>query len=291
MQLQGIIDLHIHTAPDTRPRRFTAVQQAQLARDVGAMAIVLKSHATATMQRAAGAQRAVPEVRVFGGITLNESVGGIDPPAVKLACEQGARVIWLPTLDARNHRAVTGGTGGIDVMNGSGLSRPMGEIMRIAADFDVALATGHLSSAEACLVVEGAARAGVRRIVVTHPEHSLVNMPIVRQLELARSFPVFFERCYCQPSGGGEYRTNVAANLAAIREVGFDSTIIATDSGQMETDPWDVALGNYLQFLSAHGVSAEMLAHMTQAAPAFACGLRHDDPRASLQATLTAQRP
>lgn len=288
MLLKGLIDLHIHTAPDTRPRRLDAVQQARLAREVGAAAIVLKSHAETTMERAAQAQHAVPDVRVFGGITLNQSVGGISPAAVRLACEQGARVIWLPTLDARNHRAHEGKSGGIEVLNGSGLNPATGEVIRIVADFDVALATGHLATEEILPVVEGAANAGVRRIVITHPEHAVVDMPVARQFELARSYPVFFERCYSQPAGDGKYRTNLDANLAAIREVGVSTTIIATDSGQIENVPWDQALRDYLAFLSGHGLSADMLAHMTQAAPAFICGLRHDLPHRSVPAASSA---
>lgn len=39
---------------------------------------------------------------MFGGITLNRQVGGINPYAVESALKLGGKVVWLPTQSARN---------------------------------------------------------------------------------------------------------------------------------------------------------------------------------------------
>ena len=48
------------------------------------------------------------EVRVLGALTLNASVGGMNPLAVEIAAREGARILWMPTVDAANHRAFGG---------------------------------------------------------------------------------------------------------------------------------------------------------------------------------------
>jgi len=57
----GMIDFHVHTAPDTAERTVTAVEAARTALDRGLRAIVLKGTAFETVTRAAAANA---EVRV-----------------------------------------------------------------------------------------------------------------------------------------------------------------------------------------------------------------------------------
>ena len=51
--LDGIIDIHVHTAPDLVKRTYTDMQMADAAARVGALAIVIKGHHCGTMARAA----------------------------------------------------------------------------------------------------------------------------------------------------------------------------------------------------------------------------------------------
>jgi hypothetical protein len=37
---------------------------------------------------------------VIGALTLSASVGGMNPLAVEIAAREGARILWMPTLDA-----------------------------------------------------------------------------------------------------------------------------------------------------------------------------------------------
>jgi len=271
--LKGIVDLHVHTSPDVRPRRFSDTELAELARALGAEGLVLKGHHFSTVERAQLAQTTVPGIRVMGGIVLNHSSGGLDPVAVTRACEAGAKIIWMPTLDAANHRRHENKPGGIEIAAGGILMPAVTEILAIIARHDIALATGHLSPAEIRLVTGAAAAAGIRRIIINHPEHRVTGLSIQDQRELGQLGPVYFERCYAQPAGDGRYASNLDVNFAAIEALGPDSTVLASDSGQMESVPWDIAWHETLLHHSARGLSAKDLDRMSKTNPRFLCGL------------------
>ena len=66
---------------------------------------VLKSHYIPTAERAKVVTKAVPGIQAFGAITLNHSVGGLNPVAVELSGRSGAKIVWMPTVDAANETA------------------------------------------------------------------------------------------------------------------------------------------------------------------------------------------
>src|SRR5438094_674346 len=77
--------------------------------DAGLAGFVLKSHYVPTAERAAVVNEALGgEVQVLGALALNASVGGMNPLAVEIAAREGARILWMPTVDAANHRAFGG---------------------------------------------------------------------------------------------------------------------------------------------------------------------------------------
>lgn len=141
------------------------------------------------------------------------------------------------------------------------------DVFKLVAEHNLVLATGHLSPQETFVVVREAQRHGVQKIVVTHPEIGIVNMSIEDQKALAAS-GVYFERVYAQPLGGGKYKSNLFTNLEAIEKVGYRSTIIATDSGQVENPIWSQSIAEYLQFLLDHGISQAELDVMAKTSPA-----------------------
>jgi len=81
--VEGLIDFHVHTAPDVFGRALTDDEEAALSKDRGMEAVVLKSHTALTADRAWIARRRVPGMKVFGGITLNGAAGGINVDAVR----------------------------------------------------------------------------------------------------------------------------------------------------------------------------------------------------------------
>ena len=108
ISLNGIIDMHVHTAPDVCQRTYNDLELTAAAVRAGARAIVIKGHHCSTVARAAlcnAYNRMAFDSNSFvmyGGLVLNYEVGGLNPQAVQTALEMGAKVIWLPTVDAEN---------------------------------------------------------------------------------------------------------------------------------------------------------------------------------------------
>src|SRR5438067_12990007 len=103
--LSGVIDIHAHSDPDTRPRSIDAIDLARLAKERGMRGLVLKNHYESTAALAYVVRKVVPGIEIFGGIDLNRSVGGINPEAVeRMVLLRGGwdRGIWMPTPESRN---------------------------------------------------------------------------------------------------------------------------------------------------------------------------------------------
>src|ERR1700746_1037257 len=80
--LSGAIDMHAHSDPDGIPRKIDAVDLTRLAQERGMRAIVLKNHYEPTQSQAYIIRKEVPGIEVFGGISLDLPVGGVNPAAV-----------------------------------------------------------------------------------------------------------------------------------------------------------------------------------------------------------------
>src|SRR2546425_302952 len=104
--IEGLIDFHVHTAPDVFGRAVDDEESAQLYAARKLEAVVLKSHTALTADRAWLLRKHVPGMKAFGGIALNGAAGGINPEAGQWMWRmQGGygRIGWFPTFDADNH--------------------------------------------------------------------------------------------------------------------------------------------------------------------------------------------
>ena len=119
VELDGAVDLHVHSYPCVFQRRIDDRQAAQAAADKGMAAIVLKSHHESTVSRAYLLQSEFPDLKIYGGVVLNQWVGGINPAAAEVALRLGAKEVWMPTIDAAHHVDVHGKRGGYDVQDSS----------------------------------------------------------------------------------------------------------------------------------------------------------------------------
>ena len=95
--LYGGIDLHVHTSPDIFPRKLDDIEAAIQAKDVGLRGVVLKNHFFPTAERALMGKNKTG-FDLIGSITLNKTVGGINPYAVEMAIKEGAKIVWMPTI-------------------------------------------------------------------------------------------------------------------------------------------------------------------------------------------------
>jgi hypothetical protein len=270
-----VFDLHVHAGPCVMPRLADDVRTADWYEAAGATGFVLKGHCEPTVGRAAAAG-AGRDVAVYGGIVLNNPVGGLNPAAVAAALSMGARVVWLPTVDARAHRE-------------SGLGHPSScapalepspshalppvdpsseptvrTILRLVAEADAVLATGHVSAAEAAWVVREARREGVTRLLLTHPGFTVPGMSAADARELAdlgATVEVTAYQFLHQPGCD-------AARLAAfIREVGEMRCVLSSDAGQPASPPAPEALQQLIDVLVGQGLDRATVTAMSSRIP------------------------
>ncbi|HBM97734.1 TPA: hypothetical protein DD394_09775 [bacterium UBP9_UBA11836] len=280
ISLEGVVDMHVHTAPDLIRRTYNDLELTNAAIKAGARAIVIKGHHCQTVARASlcnaynRASHKENSFVMYGGLVLNYEAGGLNAKAVRTALEMGAKVIWLPTIDAENEYRKRGKSGGIKVTDSCGtLVKELKDIFILLREYDAVLATGHISPEEIRCVVDGARNFGVNKIVVTHPEYWIVDMSLEQQSELIADYRVVVERCFRQPLKNSQWISNAARNLEAIRKIGSDNTILSTDCGNPANPPWEEAMKQYLQFMVNNGVSLEAIKNMTQTLPKRLLGI------------------
>lgn len=276
VSMKGVCDMHVHTNPDLRLRAYNDFELAEAGIRVGARAIVIKSHLGFTVSRAAMANEFIRRMygddtgfTMYGGVVMNKVIGGVNPEAVEKGLKLGAKVIWLPTQSARQHLLKMGKdpADGIELVRDGKVVPELKDVFSLIRDYDITLGTAHVSPEEAFVVVEAARDAGVKKIVVTHPEWWIVGMSVEDQVRMVRDYDVILERCYAQNMGGGVYRSNLPDNLDIIREVGYKNVMVDTDGGQTENPHWELALEEYMQYLSDHGVTEDELYYMTRTIP------------------------
>jgi len=255
--VRGAYDLHVHVAPDVMTRRISDLDLARRCLDLGQAGFALKSHYTPTTERAAVLNHAVPGIDVLGAVTLNSSVGGMNPVAVEIAARGGARIVWMPTVDAVNHIRSHGvlpegstppmwmalqadlarqgvRVPTVPVLDPDGELLPATvEVLQVAAKHDLVVATGHLGAGEILAVVRAARAHGVQRIVVTHPEFPQQDLTVAQQQELVVQ-GALLERCFTTPYTGKYDWDRMVAN---IRDTGVEHSIITTDLGQPHNPP------------------------------------------------------
>ncbi|MEA5083641.1 MAG: DUF6282 family protein [Lachnospiraceae bacterium] len=277
--LDGVIDTHVHSSPDVRQRKMNDFEIMQESAKRNVRAVVIKSHHMETAARAA----LINEInsrcnnknhfQMFGGITLNTQVGGLNPYAVEASLKLGGKIVWMPTLESEFSMKKQGKSGGVACVRNGRVVDELIPILRLIKDYEAALATGHLSPEEIFSVVETAKNMGMNKIIISHPESNLVGLTIEQQFMLARDYDVMLEHCYAQPVGEGKYSLNFETNLEAIKFIGSKNTIIATDAGQIQNPYWYDSLSESIKYLSDNGVSSKDLDLMTKVNPAKILGI------------------
>ncbi|MDO4268895.1 MAG: DUF6282 family protein [Eubacteriales bacterium] len=278
--IRGKIDTHVHSAPDVRSRKMTDLQLMEAAVERGVRGIVIKSHVAPTAGRAAVMNEVCREkygdstdFQMFGGITLNRPVGGINPWAVETALNMGGKIVWMPTIHSEHELSKKGESGAVICTRNGKVTEEVKTVLGLIRDRDAALATSHLSPYDIFLVVEEARTMGIKRIIISHPESNLVGLTVEEQLRLIRDYDVMLERCYRQPVGGGKYVSNLESNCAMVQEAGPENIIIATDAGQPQNPYWYESFEESLAYLAEHGISEEWIWQMAYKNPADMLGL------------------
>jgi hypothetical protein len=172
--------MHVHIDPDFVPRIIDDIGLARRCLELGLAGFQMKSHYNSTAERARTVNAAVPGVRAIGAIVLNQAVGGMNALAVEIAAREGARTVWMPTVNSINEmKEVHGFAPGaplpvwmkfelelreagvapdpVEVVSRDGKLLPAtAAVFAVAARHQLVLATGHLGRDEIFPVVDGA---------------------------------------------------------------------------------------------------------------------------------------
>ncbi len=286
--LKDAIDIHIHVGPDYIPRYSDAITLAEEARDAGMKAIVIKGHLSNTCAGAQAAELLVPEVKVFSSISLNGTVGGLSPRSVIVAAKSGAKVVWLPTTDAKyamdkaqeghwikhyvNSSTFAYEVERLTVTDESGELKPEArDIIRICKEHDMVLCSGHISPDECIAVLKFAKEIGFTRLEITHPNDWMEDFTIEKMKEMV-SYGAYLSLAYgaCSPHNG---RQDPEEILQIIKEVGAEHCIMMTDYGQVNSPAPADGLRVFYYLMKKLGCTTEELDMMIKTNPAKLLGI------------------
>jgi Family of unknown function (DUF6282) len=262
----GACDLHIHSGPDVSPRQQDIMDVARDARKAGMRALGIKDHNTITADRAALVHSTLgSQVLMLGSVVLNYAVGGFNIEAVEKALNMGAKLVFMPSMDAAKTIEkvhVTNETpwllpftklkdpaAGLTVLDrypeGDKIISEVLDILHLIAEKDAVLDTCHLSARECWYLIDAAREAGVGKIIVTHPNCSVNLMTITEQKELAdKGAYLSYAFLPCMPLIDRQHPIKIAEMMKA---VGMDHCLLFSDFGQIFNPP---SVEGYKMFLA-----------------------------------------
>jgi hypothetical protein len=282
----GVIDMHVHSHPDVFGRSMDDIDVATLAKARGLRGILLKNHISETASRAALTMRVVPGIEVFGGIVLNNAVGGINPDAVewmhRIYGGRG-RVVWLPTFESDKHVKTFSKPDavGITVAPNGQVTPQMEAVLKIIARENLLLATGHVHPEEVLAVVKRGRELGVKNIIVTHGLTNVPGLTMAQAKEVA-GLGAVIEICYLQFQAGPNaplafltHWTQIGAKhvAQAIKEIGARSLVLSSDLGQSANMTHPDGLEAAIAAMKREGITDGDIDTMMRKNPARLLGL------------------
>jgi len=283
--VHGAIDTHIHFAPDPNfVRRLNALDTARNAEEVGLRAIVLKSSDYPTAPLATIINPLLTDTTVYGSITINYAVG-LNPYAVECSGKLGAKIIWMPTIASTNCPAEEIGSflgadipdEGIPMLDDEGeLRREFKDIIDIAKQYDMVVASGHTSPKETFKMVEFAQEIGIWKVVATHVSSVggggiKETLTLAEQQELAGR-GVFLEHVLCGMMPTFQLIDPQAA-AKAIKTVGAEKCIISSDLGQAYHCPPAEGMRMLIGIMLRLGIEPGEIEFMAKKNPARLLGI------------------
>jgi len=288
VDVKGAVDLHVHSFPCVIPRLADDRQVVRAAAEKGMKAIMLKSHHESTVSRAYLLKDEFPDIKIFGGVVLNNFVGGVNPAAAEVALRLGAKEVWMPTMDSEHHITEHGGRGKyevqtsdadffwgdpISVLDKDGKLTPETLIvLELIAKHDAILGTAHLSVAEIRVLVPEAKKRGVQKILLTHPFFRVpVGLDTDALKELAKHGAIA-EFGFCTISPMWAY-ASLDQTKKSMEAVGYGNCVIMSDAGQTHNPIAPEAMRLYAQGLYEKGVKQSDLERLMIGTPSALLGI------------------
>jgi hypothetical protein len=269
--------MHLHFEPEPwMGRRFDALETALHARDMGLGGFVLKNRTYCTQPLALLVRRLVPDVDVYGSLTLDGEVGGLNYRAVLAAAELGTKVLWMPVFYSANSMPVVerafkldlGGKSYSIVDESGNLVPEVLDILQVVKDYDMVLCTGHISPLEVKVLADRCIGMGISKVVVTHPmsEFVFVDMLTPEELVTLARAGMTIEHCAQAISPTSE-RRDPDIFVDAIRAQGAENCILTTDFGGTPHPTIAEGLRMFMSALRRRGITDQELETMVKTNP------------------------
>lgn len=282
--LRGAIDMHAHTHPALFRRPIDDIDLTKHALQYGLRAFVLKDHDSSTTGRAYHLKKTFEgsPIEPIGAIVLNRTVGGINPFVVEGAIHYGAKVVWMPSNHSKWHREyfkmsdypVLGRPkkqlqgDGVTILDENGqITKETLAVLDLVAQWDVCLASGHLSLGETRILLDQANKRGVKKFLYTHANWALTKIqPDIQKELIAKGATLEYVAVCCASPMFNEQHPSELAEW--IKEIGPDHLILSSDLGQPHAPPHPEGMRMLIMSLLDCGVPFEHLAKMIKTNPA-----------------------
>lgn len=274
---KGSIDMHIHPGPDPNAERpIDSIKVAQLAQAAGMGGVVLKSFFYPTVSDAWLIQTNItPEIMVAGSVVIAyTTTGGLTyaQKTIETNAKIGCKFVWFPTMDAKHCRDYLGQDGGICILDDNGkLKSEVYDILKVIKEYDMVVASGHMSYPETAALFEAAVDMGITKMVATHPLAELSRFSMDEIVRLADK-GVFIEHVYgtLMPRLGN---MDPSDYVDCIKVVGAERCVMGTDLAQV----WDVdpatGMRHFIAMMLQFGCTPEEVSFMVKTNPAKLLGL------------------
>ena len=243
--LKGILDIHVHAGPSVANREVDAADMLREAVVAGYRGFLVKDHYFPSCMGVNMVQKHCDAngVEIYSSMALNNAVGLFNCMAVDAAINMGAKIIYFPTVSSKNHidhhEGSFVGAGKMSVpevpvvyVDEDGVMDPAAvEVLKLIAEKDVVLGTGHATAWEVDHLVEKAVELGVKRILVNHPQFHIGAT--YEQMTKWAEMGAFIELNVCVFTSGsklGSLDDQVIADM--LKAVPLERMILDSDLGQ-----------------------------------------------------------
>lgn len=250
--LHGAYDLHVHATPTVGPMGddgltggfiLDVVELVREYDEAGLAGVCIKNHEFGSFFEAQLLNKYVAKsIKVYGGMTLGLTWGGLNPYAVEGAAKANAKIVWFPTFFSRHEKDIwitecpyqlsdpemTEGAmeykgNGIYLFDEEGNLKPeVYDILEIIRDNDMCVASAHLSPREALALFEAGHDMGLKKMIATHIEWRTIMAPLALQQRFAE-LGVKMEKSF--------YEFNLARAMRSFEVLGPENFIFSSDQG------------------------------------------------------------
>ena len=245
------IDIHYHAKPDLYERRWDALDAGKIYQSLNG-AVFLTSHLGSTSVQATLAQKL--GLPVFPSLVLNHLAGGINYRVIMHALNEYQSegnvkmIVHFPTMTGRefqskltrklSHPYLSSYSHiGETLFNTQQKLRPeVVDILKIAQDYPIVLATGHASKEEVYRLIDACITHNVPALLLTQPAHPLADFKADELHELSKNELVWIEQTALTYLLGHQDKEDFAAVLRNTPRVIYSSDLGQTN--QMDVENW-----------------------------------------------------